>query len=965
LSASGGLRIVNHRQYQFLQNIINKEHTTMLRSVIYSVSVIVMLLAAVALAAPPLVLSHQGRLLDAADHPVNGSVTLIYSIYDSPIGGNPLWTEDHPSVTISDGLFTVGLGRTVPFPTGLFSSGSSSGGALYLQIQVTGELPLMPRLPLSSAPFSIASSSVSGDVHTSPGTLELATSDSSTTIELGATETAGKKAAKFKAGAELAGTVNKRSVSFTADQNQGAIAIDEADFQRFAVLSTGGSSDGTGGEVRLRLRTCCLGSSGEDGVSFLATSDSSSVVVGDPNGASCVSSVTNLGGGASAAAYAATGRVRPPGVDQVLTAVDDAGTRIVVDHEGTQRVQIGASSGSGTPLASISLNGLPPGEPIIRKSILLQTGGSSSSIAIDEPGVHITQSVSPDSTVFDQGADATSRVMIHKIHAGGDLRMMRQLLTDDSTVSEQSADFGSSKIVHRDLAARNVLLSSSECVAGPSSSSVSQTCDTGGVAISLRKIDSTPARISTNFTVGKQGSRMMMDYDSDGDGVPENSEFHAVAPTGTHHTLNSKGTGAQNGRVVSVSSSTSPDSAVSVCSLDLDGDGHVDRNMRTRINELEALTATELDRNDDGIPDVGVSSEAKVSRSILKTFFQSGDTPTQSRVVCTADASGASSITAADLDGDGSPEGELALSVGIGATAVKGTFTVPGRAHPNTTTGTSSTESAAACRVAADSDDDGVDDNDVAMTVTPTTSSVAIKTKGTGADKDRVSSVSSSTDDFGAGTVCAVDLDGDGVAEQSLQQSVSGSAVIIALAGKKGYDYYQARSDMGASLVMRDSLKDTTIVVDGDGRIGIGRSVDATKRIVVAGGAYCDGSNWVNASDANLKENFADVDGNELLNKIASLPISEWNYKAGADRTKHIGPTAQDFQATFGVGSDGKSISTIDPSGIALAAIKELNKKLNERNASLEEKNAELSARLEKLQQMVEKLATQNANQAK
>ena len=65
---------------------------------------------------------------------------------------------------------------------------------------------------------------------------------------------------------------------------------------------------------------------------------------------------------------------------------------------------------------------------------------------------------------------------------------------------------------------------------------------------------------------------------------------------------------------------------------------------------------------------------------------------------------------------------------------------------------------------------------------------------------------------------------------------------------------------------------------------------------------------------------------------------------------KHIGPTAQDFKAVFGVGSDGKSISTIDPSGIALAAIKELTKK-----------NAELTSKLEKLQELVDKMAQREA----
>jgi hypothetical protein len=113
------------------------------------------------------------------------------------------------------------------------------------------------------------------------------------------------------------------------------------------------------------------------------------------------------------------------------------------------------------------------------------------------------------------------------------------------------------------------------------------------------------------------------------------------------------------------------------------------------------------------------------------------------------------------------------------------------------------------------------------------------------------------------------------------------------------------------------------------------------------------GGVWTNASDANLKENFQPVDGQQILDKVDALPITEWNYKTEPEETKHIGPTAQDFQQVFGVGSDGHSISTIDPSGIALAAIKELNKKVKEVD--------QLKSELRELKALVEKLAADKA----
>jgi hypothetical protein len=84
------------------------------------------------------------------------------------------------------------------------------------------------------------------------------------------------------------------------------------------------------------------------------------------------------------------------------------------------------------------------------------------------------------------------------------------------------------------------------------------------------------------------------------------------------------------------------------------------------------------------------------------------------------------------------------------------------------------------------------------------------------------------------------------------------------------------------------------------------------------------GGVWTNASDVNKKENFTDLNANDLLQKISQLNIQRWRYKGSNEY--HIGPTSQDFYKAFGVGTDDKGISTIDPAGIALAAIKEQQK---------------------------------------
>ncbi len=131
-----------------------------------------------------------------------------------------------------------------------------------------------------------------------------------------------------------------------------------------------------------------------------------------------------------------------------------------------------------------------------------------------------------------------------------------------------------------------------------------------------------------------------------------------------------------------------------------------------------------------------------------------------------------------------------------------------------------------------------------------------------------------------------------------------------------------------------------------------------TKILNTVGGAYLsgNGTTWTNASDKNQKENFTDIDSEKLLEKISELPISRWNYKEEDESVTHIGPVAQDFYALFGVGSDDISISTIDPAGIALAAIKALYKK-SKRVDILEQNNNELNKRLEKLENMIDVLS--------
>ena len=133
--------------------------------------------------------------------------------------------------------------------------------------------------------------------------------------------------------------------------------------------------------------------------------------------------------------------------------------------------------------------------------------------------------------------------------------------------------------------------------------------------------------------------------------------------------------------------------------------------------------------------------------------------------------------------------------------------------------------------------------------------------------------------------------------------------------------------------------------------------IQAGRFLSTSTGAYLTTSGtWTNLSDENLKENFAPVDGGEVLEQISKLKISKWNYKKDGEAVEHIGPVAQDFYEKFGLGADNKSISTIDPSGIALAGIKALYEKSKHVEA-LELNNKELIIRLERLEKVIEELS--------
>lgn len=122
------------------------------------------------------------------------------------------------------------------------------------------------------------------------------------------------------------------------------------------------------------------------------------------------------------------------------------------------------------------------------------------------------------------------------------------------------------------------------------------------------------------------------------------------------------------------------------------------------------------------------------------------------------------------------------------------------------------------------------------------------------------------------------------------------------------------------------------------------------------GAFLSDGGTWTNASSRTFKEGFTAVDPLHVLAKLVAMPVQTWFYKDAHEEGPHMGPVAEDFAATFGLGKDERHIATVDESGVAFAAIQGLNQKVESENARLEGLNADLRTKADAIAEQNEAL---------
>lgn len=179
---------------------------------------------------------------------------------------------------------------------------------------------------------------------------------------------------------------------------------------------------------------------------------------------------------------------------------------------------------------------------------------------------------------------------------------------------------------------------------------------------------------------------------------------------------------------------------------------------------------------------------------------------------------------------------------------------------------------------------------------------------------------------------------------------------------------------------VRPTAPSNSLIIDTDGDVGVGILTPTAALQVRRAGTYAEewlridvaddgdpltedrrmvldnaGNLFVGGAITQLssrysKENLLAVAGDQVLAKLAELPLWTWNYLTSNDGDRHIGPVAEDFYRTFGFGESERSLSPSDVAGVALAASQALNRSLNEEIEQRDQRIDELEARLARLE---------------
>lgn len=127
-----------------------------------------------------------------------------------------------------------------------------------------------------------------------------------------------------------------------------------------------------------------------------------------------------------------------------------------------------------------------------------------------------------------------------------------------------------------------------------------------------------------------------------------------------------------------------------------------------------------------------------------------------------------------------------------------------------------------------------------------------------------------------------------------------------------------------------------------NGRLGIGVG-SPTHRIQLSGGAYSDGSSWVNASSKALKDNIKELSATAAMDAFTKLDPVTFTYKEEGDQTR-VGFIAEDVPSLVAM-KDRKGLSAMDIVAVLTKVVQEQQKTINELSQKLNKLQSEINAR--------------------
>jgi len=172
---------------------------------------------------------------------------------------------------------------------------------------------------------------------------------------------------------------------------------------------------------------------------------------------------------------------------------------------------------------------------------------------------------------------------------------------------------------------------------------------------------------------------------------------------------------------------------------------------------------------------------------------------------------------------------------------------------------------------------------------------------------------------------------------RTLMQLVNKGPLMIRFENTSVGEWNFGTSGADRFFISRSGTVERAFLLEGNGNLTIN-------------GVLSEGSNL------HTKENLATVDNQEILDKIAGIPIASWNFKFDDPEVRHLGPMAQDFYDAFGLGADDEHIASLDVNGVSLAAIQELYQHSQEQATRIDDLEAQvgtLEARLEALEKAI------------